>query len=309
MLTKVEVEFGETTAPTAMVLPILGITPRDSLLIRSIKGLTPTDVDLFIGDYAQDGGTYQGRRVGKRNVVITIELNPNPALGETIPGLRELLNKTFMDPLVDADYVKMNFFNEDDLVRYVVGYTEKFESEIFETTDNMAQISLICPDPYIRNDETKILSNLMGWTSLPVPYLGTAETGFQTEIYVAAASEQMVLDLNGRMMFLTGPFIKSQMIYINTTRGSYDIQMTTQAELAAWYALPGNEDKLPSDAWASLQESGQTTALIANLSTDSRWLELHSQANTLKVYGEISTPTDGRFAIRKLVYVEAWWGI
>lgn len=309
MLTQIEVEFGERSAPSALVIPIIGATPRDSLLVRKIDGLNPPKSNLFIGDYAQDGGTYQGRRVGLRNVVLTIELNPNPALGETISGLRELLEKIFMDPLTDRDYVKVNFFDDLDRIRYVVGYAESFETDIFDSVDNLVQVSLICPDPYIRNNERLMLRNAMGWTSVPMLYDGTAETGFDVEIYVAAPAPQLVLDLNGFKMELVGPFIKGQMIYMNTERGSRALLLSTTTELAAWYAIPGNEDKWPSEAWAGLEALDQTTSLIANLTSASDWLELHSQANTMKVYSTTSDPPDGAFAVRKLSYLPSYWGI
>lgn len=87
----------------AIDLPIIGITPKTSLLIKKIDGLDPPDRVLFIGDYSQDGGLYQGRRVSKRNVVITIDLNPNPALGETVESLRDKLHRAFIDPQVEGD--------------------------------------------------------------------------------------------------------------------------------------------------------------------------------------------------------------
>ena len=84
MLKQIDVVYGTEEDEQALSLPILGLTPKDSLLLRKVTGLNPPDVNLFIGDYSRDGGTYQGRRVESRNVVLTIDLNPNPALGDTV---------------------------------------------------------------------------------------------------------------------------------------------------------------------------------------------------------------------------------
>lgn len=275
MLTQIDVD-----SENSFYVPILGVTPKDSLLIRKISGLNPPDPSLFIGDYARDGGIYQGRRVGSRNVVIVFDLNPNPALGETISGLRRLLYKAFMDPLVDADYVKLNLHDEDGSVMYLVGYTEKFETEIFDV-DNMCQISLVCPDPYLRDESETVLTDASGWTSVPFTYTGTAETGFIAQIYVTSATPTLTLENNGKKMIMNRSFAIGDVVNINTIRGSRSLTVT------------------PS--------GGLESSIIASLSSDSPWLELHSQSNTMKVYGATSTDIVG--AVRELRYTQAYWGI
>lgn len=109
MLTRIDVD-----SENPFYIPILGAAPKDSLMVRTITGLNPPDKDLFIGDYARDGGSYQGRRVGQRNVVMILDINPNPALGETVSGWRELLYKAFDDPLPDADSVQLTL--KDDIL-------------------------------------------------------------------------------------------------------------------------------------------------------------------------------------------------
>jgi Phage tail protein len=285
LLTRIDVR-----SENAFLVPILGVTPKDSLLVRKVTGLNPPDIDLFIGDYSRDGGIYQGRRVGNRNVVFTFDLNPNPALGETISGLREMLYKAFVDPLVEADYIKLDFYDDLGNVRYLVGYTEKFETEIFDV-ETMAQISIICPDPYIRDNVETTLSHPTGWTTVPFAYSGTAETGFYVEIYVTAATPKLVLannavtdtvsspDYNKGRMIINRAFSIGDTVRINTVRGSR--KLTVQG------ALP-------------------EASIVANLDPTSQWLELHSQSNTMKVHG--NTPTDLVAAVRVLKYTQAYWG-
>lgn len=287
MLTQIDVD-----SENAFFVPILGVTPKDSLLIRKITGLNPPDISLFIGDYSRDGGTYQGRRVGKRNVVITFDLNPNPALGETISGLREMLYKAFVDPLVDADHIKLNLHDDEGRVRYLVGYTEKFETEIFDV-ETMAQISIICPDPYIRDNEEIEHTHPTGWTTVPFTYEGTAETGFEVSIYINSATSTLTLANNtvtddpedplyykGRMI-IEHDFDVADVVSIRTVRGSRHLTVT------------------PS--------GGSESSIIADLTPTSLWLELHSQNNTMKVYGE--TTTDIIASIRELKYTQSYWGV
>lgn len=291
----------------ALELPILGITTKSSLLIRKVTGLNPPDVDLFIGDYSRDGGTYQGRRVGSRNVVMTLDLNPNPALGETVSGLRDLLYKTFIDPLVNADYIELLLHDEAGNIRNLAGYTEKFETEIFDI-ETMAQISMICPDPYIRDLNETVLNNAAStWVSVPFTYGGTAETGFEVELNVSATTTALNLKNNGQTMLLNlSPALTSgDVVYINTNRGYRDIRKSTLTAVNAMKASYPNENL--SRIWTRLVNAGSALPLVGSLDPTSRWLELHSQSNTMYVHG--ATSSDLVAGVKNLVYKSSYWGI
>lgn len=304
MLTQIDVVYGDESGEQALALPILGVTPKDSLLIRKVTGLNPPDPTLFIGEYARDGGFYQGRRVGARNVVLTMDLNPNPALGETIRGLREILYKTFMDPQVDADYIRLVLHDDDNQQRYLVGYAEKFETEIFDI-ETMAQVSIICPDPYIRDQVETVLEHPTGWITVPFTYTGTAETGFEVEIEVTSDTPTITFENNGRTMVIDYAFVDGDYIYINTNRGSRDLRRATSAAVSA--VVTANPTWSTSQVWEKLIADGNTTPLIAKLSPLSRWLELHSQNNQMKVYGP--TPADVHAVVKKLKYTATYWGV
>ena len=275
MLTQIDVN-----SENAFYVPIQGATPKDSLLVRKITGLTPPGADLFIGDYSRDGGIYQGRRVGNRNVVITMDLNPNPALGETVSGLREMLYKAFMDPLVEADYLQLNLHDDSGRTRYVVGYTEKIDGEIFDI-ETALQISLICPDPFIRDSQETVLTNVTGWTTVPFTYTGSAETGFSVTIKINQATSTLTLDNNGKKMVINRSFAIGDVVKINTTPGVRSITVT------------------PS--------GGAETSILAYLTVASIWLELHSQSNTLKVYGSSGASLPA--SITELRFRQAYWGV
>jgi hypothetical protein len=275
LLTKIDVD-----SENAFYIPILGATPKDSLFIQQITGLNPPDVTLFMGEYARDGGNYTGRRVGNRNVVITFDLNPNPALGETVKGLRQMLYKAFLDPLVDADYIKLRLHDEDNHVYYVVGYTEKIEASIF-AQDTSTQVSIICPDPYIRDDVKTVKSDPSGWTTVPFNYTGTAETGFEVEIYITAPTDVLTLENNGRTMIMNRAFFAGDVVNINTNPGSRSMTVSHGIDLPK--------------------------SLVASMSPLSPWLQLHSQSNVMKVYGNETTDLVG--AVRSLAYTQSYWGI
>lgn len=257
-------------------VPVHGAKPKDSLHIRKITGLDPPDPDLFIGEYSRDGGTYQGRRVAPRNVVITMDLNPNPALGETVSAIRARLHKAFLDPLVYSDHMQIVFHDEYARQRYLVGYVEKYDEDLFDV-ETLAQISLICPDPFLRDLQPSVFQNVTGWVVVPFDYLGTARTGFEVTINVTGMTDVLTLENNGRTMVIERSFIPGDTIKMTTTRGQREIILN------------------------------ETTSIAAFLSPLSPWLELHSQSNSMKVYG--ATETDFVANISELRFIQAYWGL
>lgn len=332
MLTQIDVKSEDE-----FELPILGITPKSSFLIQKVTGLNPPDRSLFIGDYSQDGGIYQGRRVGSRNVVFTINLNPNPALGETVSSLRESLYKAFIDPQVDGDYLKLVLHDEQGRQRYLVGYCEKFESEIFDV-ETMCQISMICPDPYLRDETPTIRESDPGWTSFPYAYEGTAETGFIVRIYATTSTSAITLRNNSKTMMLdqsTTNYASGDIITINTIRGYRSITLTKPSQLTSTpveFRVPDSYSRntlvwYDSGVWrcdTDALTSGTTiydapginndhwvrvsTPIVAHLNPKSQWLDLHSRSNTMKVYGG-SNPSSIVANIKYLKYTSAYWGV
>lgn len=324
MLTQIDV----MSVDTPLELPILGVTPKSSLLIQKISGLNPPDRSLFIGDYSQDGGLYQGRRVGVRNVVLTISLNPNPALGETVSSLRQMLYKAFIDPQVDGDYLKLVLTDEDSNEKYLVGYCEKFESDMFDV-DTMCQISMLCPDPYIHDNEDTILEHSTGWVQVPFNYLGTAETGFVVRIYVTAATRTLTINNNGKTMVLFTPdwYEVGDIVIFSTISGQRSITITKPSDINtpvefSFYDLYFQNDFVfyGGGIWKCLNDtvdyspptSNQywemvSTSIVSNLEPSSRWLELHSVDNTLRVYG--TDQSDIVANIKYLKYTSAYWGL
>lgn len=294
-----------STKPVSLALPILGVNLTESLLLREVSGLNPPAIDLFIGEYARDGGFYGGRRVGQRNVVLTVDLNPNPALGESTQGLRELLYRIFIDPAVREDHLQLLLHDEDGGERSLYGYVDTFETELF-TTETVAQISIVCPDPYIVDAvETELRSPTGTWLVVPFTYAGTAETGLEAEIYMTADHGTLNINNNGFVMSLNHPFLINDVVYVNTKRGSRQIRTATLT------ALNDTRNSWPqlttAQIWEKLVENGYTTSLLSKLSLTSPWLELHDPNNKLRVYG--STFTDSVAGIKSLTFRPTYWGV
>lgn len=254
MLTRVDVQ-----SENPFFLNIRDARPTDSIIVEKIEGLNPPDIDLFIGDYARDGGSYGGRRVPPRDVTFTLQYNPNYKNNESVSGLRTMLYKAFLDPYSADDNLKIVLHDDEVPDRYFTGYTSKFEGDLF-SDETIAQIVMRCPNPYLL-DSAETLTGSNGPSHI-FQYHGTAETGFETGITVTSPTNVLNLDLNGKRMTLTYPFVTNDLVSIDTQRGFRRIQVIR----------------------------GTTTDILyAMTSPPSSWLELHNKDNLIKVYGETAS--------------------
>lgn len=253
MLTRVDVQ-----SENPFYLEIRDAKPTDSIVVKKIEGLDPPDVTLFMGEYARDGGSYNGRRVPFRTVIFTLKLNPNYQDDETVDGLRKLLHKAFLDPFVGSDGLNIILHSDSVPDQFIQGVTDKFESDPF-SEDTTIVISMVCPNPYIQ-DFAETVEEASGPT-FPFEYYGTAETGILVTAEIISSTPVLTLDLNGTTMVFDYAFLEDDIVTIDTRRGSRRIQVLHS----------GDTD--PIDILYS-KVSGST------------WLELHSLENTLKIYGE-----------------------
>lgn len=276
MLTRVDVQ-----SENPFYLNIRDARPTDSIIVEKIEGLSPPDVDLFMGDYARDGGFYSGRRVPPRTVIFTLMINPNYKNDESTSGLRRFLYKTFMDPFIEGDSV--GFILKDDELpdRTLSGYTEKFEGDIF-SDDTTVQITVRCPNPYLR-DYSQTVLDMIGPSS-PFTYNGSAEAGLIMSAEIVVSTDTLVFDLNGKKMALTYPFVVGDTVVINTNRGNRSIRLVRE-----------------------VADVSTTTDILYSLQTGSNWLEIHSESNIISAYGV--TETSAVANLTEIRYYAQHWGI
>lgn len=264
-------------------------SPTSRAIIKSISGLSAPDMSLFLGEFARDGGYYQGRRAQKRNVVVLFKLNPQYG-NEIVSGgdiitaedLRSALYKVFMNPWTVGHGVRIDLLSDDKPDRFLVGYTERIEADMF-SKEVGAGVTLVCPDPYIWAINAKSATDATGWTSVPLDYEGNAPAGFSITLEVTGTTSQIVLRIdeqwtydNNEKIVLNGSFVAGDTIVINTAPGSKRIT----------------------------REGVDAMGIMA---AGSRWLQMGFGENTFKTYG--SAVNDGLVKIMNVSYREAWWGI
>jgi len=266
----------ETTPP--VTLDIESVDPSDIIVVKSISGLDPADVTLFTGEFARAGGYYQGRRPGARNPVFNLKLNPDYAADIEVSDIREMLYEWFFDPSPTSDGLKVVLKDDRKPDRYFIGYTEKLPAGIFEQSPS-AQVSMICTDPWLYSNTTVVGNDAVGWTSVALPYAGSARNGLQMTLLVKTATNTITVDIDGVLMTLTKtvPFAVNDVVIINTVEGA-----------------------------RSIRQNGSD--IMASLTPASKWHSLRKgSTNLAKVHGGVES--DGKVVMTSFSYQEAWWGI
>lgn len=264
-----------------MTFDIDSVDPSETLIVKNISGLLASDVTLFTGDFAGEGGYYQGRRSGKRNPVITFKLNPDYAADIDISDIRDTLYRQFYQPngsFGSKGGVKILLKDDRRPDRYFIGYVEKYAGELF-SKEQEAQISMLCMEPYLLSETESFFFDAVGWVSTAFTYDGTAETGLDVAIKIKTATNVVVLDLNGDKMTInkpSGTFAVGDTISINTNDGTR-------------YVRHNGVD------------------VMAMLTTNSVWLKVEKPDNIIKTHG--SVVGDGKTAIETYQFRSAWWGI
>lgn len=132
-------------------------TDRNFCLYK-IDGLCPPSATLNFSTIANvDGTVYNSGRINQRNLVLYVKIFPD------VETNRNILYKHF--PIGQ----KVRIFYRNDIHNvYIDGYVESFECDLF-TNNEVAQISIICNDPYFRSVEksTTVISVVHDYFEFP----------------------------------------------------------------------------------------------------------------------------------------------
>jgi hypothetical protein len=176
VITKVEV-FG---VRPATALSLGGFMPsEDPVMIRNIDGLGPVKSDITTTPSGVSRGeTFQGASTGKRNIVLTLGLDPNWAI-QTMSSLRQLLYAYLMP----EQWCKLRFNSDEMPTTDIEGYVESFEPNMF-SQDPEIQVSIINPKPdFIEIDATIYRGTVDdGSNQHVIDYVGTTSSGIEVRI-------------------------------------------------------------------------------------------------------------------------------
>jgi hypothetical protein len=174
MITRIELANPQREATPNLVLGNSVLPHEDSVQIFDIDGLGPVNEEISSSPYAtRRGEFYQGSSTGKRNIVLTLGLNPN-WIDQTISSLRKLLYVYLMP----GQWVKLRLFSDDYPPVQITGKVESFNPNMF-SKDPETQVSVICPKPDFIAVDSTIITGRTSDDEVVIEYTGNVETGFE----------------------------------------------------------------------------------------------------------------------------------
>lgn len=255
MLSKVEVRSDQGS------LFSLELDDADSgFIVADIDGLDPVKATLVSSSFAAiDGAQYQNARRETRNIVIKLELDPDPSTGDTVRSLRQKLYNFFMP----KKQVHMRYIDEDGTGVNIDGRVESCDVPLF-VQEPTAEISIICFDPDFVDPTVKTVTGMLTSDTNPtsINYEGTVENGFvftlnvnrtmtEFSVYLQPPNDQI------QQMNFAAPLVAGDVLTISTVFGSKG---------------------------ATLNRAGVETSVLYGIAPESKWFELAPGVNSLRFY-------------------------
>ena len=253
MLSQVEVLSDQGTS---IILPIG--EDRNGFYVKDIDGLDPVSATLSSSSFGQlDGEVEQGARREKRNIVLTVGLEPD-YVTRTVSQMRRELYTYFMP----KSKVTLKFYSDDLEIVSIRGTIEDLDSPLF-TNDPQATVSIVCYVPdFLSLDSTTVngVSTASG-VSTNLVYPGSSDTGFLFTLNVNRSItgfvfNQTLPDASQKVFEFQYPLVANDVLKIST--------------------IAGNK-------FATLTRSSTLKSAIAGVSPQADWLVLASGQNQLRV--------------------------
>lgn len=261
---------------TTITLPIG--EDRNGFFIKDIDGLDPVPASLSSSTFGQlDGEVEQGARREKRNIILTVGLEPD-YITRTISQMRRELYTYFMP----KSKVTLKFYSDDLEVVTIRGTIEDMDAPLF-TNDPQAVISIVCYKP---DFVSLIETNLPGATTssgvdTTLVYPGSTDVGFLFTLNVNRSISGFVInqtlpDATQRMFEFQYPLVNGDILQISTVAGSKFATLTRSSTIksaiagvspqADWLALaPGNNKIRVNVAGAAIPYSIKYTSRYGGL--------------------------------------------
>lgn len=179
MIQKMEIFSQVPGAPELLLSGFYGPSD-DPVVMRNIEGLGPVKADISSTPLASGRGEVpQGSSTGKRNIVLTLGLNPDWAGSQTMSSLRQQLYRY----LLPEQWTKLRIYSDELPVVDIEGIVESFEPNIF-SQDPELQVSILChqPDFIAVEADIHVEPIIDAWSPHTFEYVGTVPTGFELQI-------------------------------------------------------------------------------------------------------------------------------
>lgn len=266
MITQMEVLNSRViTSPLPVVS--LGSEATDPIQIKNIDGLGPVNATVNTAQYGSiDGEFYYGSVVGKRNIVLTVGLNPDYAT-QSMEFLRQCLYQYFMP----KSAVTLRFTSTHMPEVSIDGIVESFEPNMF-SKDPEIQVSIICP----QSEFTAVLPT--AYQGVTVAFGSNTFTNVNYEGNVPAGFVVTVV-ANAAHTAVTGEF---RMLVKNPDTGLWVISTAT-VDTTAGHNLEISTVRGDKHVSSVLISSGAKTSILEKVSPGSLWFPFVYGLNQFQV--------------------------
>lgn len=227
--------------------------------VADVDGLDPVKAELSSSPYVgMDGEDFQSARRGFRQIVISLDLQPDFE-SDTFATLRRRL----YEYLMPKSTVKLRFYLDTGLYVDIDGTVENHSSAMFKE-DPEVKVTLICFQPDLVNPNRVSLDSVTVSTSAvtEIDYPGTIDTGTVVTLNVNRnlagftiynSVEEGVLS----QLDFTYPLINGDELVVSSLRGAKGITLT---------------------------RAGVSSSLLYGRSAQSKWIEFSTGVNEFRVY-------------------------
>lgn len=254
-------------------LPVKGLNPSASYILKAADGLGPPDVDVTIMN-----AMYLGRDPVDREITLRVGLQPNYAVGERASDLRERLYGLLTPGVSDEVLIELRLNNV--VKAQIQAQVRQMPINPFSDDPEM-QIVLPCYGSFLYAQdqyEHPMPTNQF----LPVfNNIGTAPTGFKFDVQINVNRTSWFIKRgvaetpSFQQMWFFHDFVAGDTLRVNTIPGQIHVRRI---------------------------RGGVVTNIIDSVSTDSTWLMLHGGANSFQCSG-----SSHEFTF--FAYTPKFWGI
>ena len=216
---------------------------EENYQVTEVSGLNPPNANINTSSYANgDGSSFNSSRIPDREIVITVYINGD------IQKNRLALYKNFRN----KEWCKI-YYKDDLRDVFIEGYVQALEVSSF-VQKQVAQISILCPNPYFKDVETivqsisKIINNFTFPFSInedePVEFStielekitnvindSESETGLIINVlFMGTVNKLEIRNVDtGKNFIIDYEFMKNDKLVINCNRGNKSVILTREA--------------------------------------------------------------------------------
>lgn len=216
---------------------------EENYQITDISGLNPPNANINTSNYANgDGSSFNSSKIPNREVVITVYINGD------VQKNRLTLYKYFRN----KEWCKI-YYKDDSRDVFIEGYVQTLEVTPF-VQKQVAQISILCPNPYFKDVETIVQSISKSIKKFTFPFSinidepvafstielekitnvindSESETGLIINVlFMGSVNKLEIRNVDtGKNFIIDYEFIKNDKLVINCNRGSKSVILTREA--------------------------------------------------------------------------------